>query len=80
MDVGCGKGFVGEYLKTDGFFRIAGMDCSKNLLNIAKSKKVYEKLDRFVFGMPGSTIAPEHTEKYDFVIAASMINNNDCDK
>ena len=32
LDVGCGKGYVGEYLKADGFFRITGMDCSKNLL------------------------------------------------
>ena len=80
LDVGCGKGFVGEYLKLDGFFRISGMDCSKNLLKIAKDKKVYENLERIVFGQDDTAIPEEHHEQYDFVISASMINNNDCDK
>ena len=57
LDVGCGKGFVGEYLKNDGFFRISGMDCSKNLLKISEAKKVYESLERVVFGQEDSVIA-----------------------
>jgi len=32
LDIGCGKGYVGEYLKQDGFANINGIDCSKNLL------------------------------------------------
>jgi len=32
LDIGCGKGHVAEYLKTDGFQHITGWDCSKNLL------------------------------------------------
>jgi len=29
LDVGCGKGFAGEYLKAEGFLHISGNDCSK---------------------------------------------------
>jgi len=30
--------------------------------------------------MEDTVIGEEHKGKYDFVIAASMINNNDCEK
>lgn len=50
LDIGCGKGFVGEYLKACGFLHITGMDCSKSLLQVAKAKKVYEKLEKVVIG------------------------------
>jgi len=42
LDIGCGKGYVGEYLKQDGFANITGLDCSKNLLQLAEKKKAYE--------------------------------------
>jgi len=77
MDVGCGKGYVGEYLKKDGFLHISGMDCSRNLLEIAKEKKAYERLDRVAIGE--SEPDASHNEKYDFVISASMINNDGWD-
>ena len=32
LDIGCGKGFVGQYLKEQGFMNIQGIDCSKNFL------------------------------------------------
>jgi len=32
LDVGCGTGYVGEYLRKDGFILITGMDYSKKLL------------------------------------------------
>jgi len=38
------------------------MDCSKNLLKIAQDKKVYEKLERVVFGMEETVIGEEHHE------------------
>jgi len=36
LDIGCGKGYVGEYLKSDGFLHITGLDCSRSLLQVAK--------------------------------------------
>lgn len=78
LDVGCGKGHVGEYLKNDGFLHITGMDCSKNLLAISESTKAYERLDRVAIG---ETQADEHHEdRYDFVISSSMINNDGWDE
>jgi len=35
LDVGCGKGYVGEYLRADGFQYIVGMDYSKKILELA---------------------------------------------
>ena len=32
LDVGCGKGYVGQYLNVDGFRQIHGMELSKSLL------------------------------------------------
>ena len=73
LDVGCGKGHVGEYLKNDGYLHITDLDCSKSVLEIAKEKKVYENLVRTAFGE--STIDESYSEKYDFVVAPSKINN-----
>jgi len=78
LDLGCGKGYVGEYLKNDGYLHINGMDCSKNLLEIAKTKKAYEKLERVAIGE--SKGDPSHIGKYDFVISVSMINNDGWDE
>ena len=79
LDVGCGKGYVGELLKADGFFRLSGIDCSKSLLQIAREKNVYEHLEQCVFGMDYTKIPEKHHDKYDFVISASMINNDGFD-
>jgi len=54
------------------------MDCSKNLLQLAEQKKAYEKLDRVAIGE--SEACPSHNGKYDFVISASMINNDGWDE
>lgn len=77
LDVGCGKGHVGEYLKNDGFLHITGMDCSRGLLESAKETKAYETLIRAAIGE--STIDECHNDKYDFVLSASMINNDGWD-
>lgn len=76
LDVGCGKGNVGELLKQDGFFRLSGLDCSKSLLEIARDKKCYEILDKAVFGDDEYLVDPKYQEKFDFVISATMINND----
>jgi len=78
LDVGCGKGHVGEYLKKDGFQHIHGIDCSKSLLEAAQEKNIYKSLDKVAFG---EVEAPKtHNDKYDFVVSASMINNDGWDE
>jgi 2-polyprenyl-3-methyl-5-hydroxy-6-metoxy-1,4-benzoquinol methylase len=78
LDLGCGKGYVGEYLKADGFLHITGLDCSRSLINSAKQTKCYENLEKGVFGQ--GELDEGHHGKYDVVISASMINNDGWDK
>ena len=80
LDIGCGKGYVGQYLKETGFLNIQGIDCSKNLLQQAQQKNCYHTLGRFVFGQSQNQIPEQHIGKYDFITVNSMINNNDYDE
>ena len=50
LDVGCGKGQVGKYLRNDGFKQICGIDLSKSLLESAKETKAYKTLEKAVIG------------------------------
>lgn len=78
LDLGCGKGYVGEYLKADGFLHITGFDCSRSLLNTAKATNCYEMLHKGVFGQ--GELDESHYGYYDVVISASMINNDGWDR
>lgn len=80
LEVGCGKGFAGEYLKEEGFHNVSGIDCSYNLLSIAEEKKTYKNLERLVFGQSGVEIPEHYHNAYEFVIVPSMINNGGFDK
>ena len=44
MDIGCGTGLSGEAFKKLGFTNIDGSDFSTEMLQIAKSKKIYSNL------------------------------------
>lgn len=44
LDFGCGTGLSGEALNTAGFTHIDGTDLSAEMLKLAQSKGVYEKL------------------------------------
>ena len=44
MDIGCGTGLSGEAFKKLGFTNIDGSDFSNEMLQIAKSKKIYSNL------------------------------------
>ena len=56
LDVGCGNGYVGLYLKQLGFIRIYGSDCSRIKIKEAEKKKCYEELSRCTFGLKDSVI------------------------
>lgn len=77
LDLGCGKGYVGQYLRESGFLHITGVDCSRSLLKTAKESKHYEELVKSVFGQ--EELDETHHGKYDVVISASMINNDGWD-
>lgn len=62
LEMGCGKGFVAGYLKGEGFHNVSGVDCSNNLLEIARSKKQYINLERMVVGQADYEINPEYKD------------------
>ena len=80
LEMGCGKGFVAGYLKAEGFHNVSGVDCSNNLIQIAKSKNTYIHLERMVVGQPDYEILPEYKDQFDFVVVPSLINNNGYDR
>ncbi|MEM7360934.1 MAG: methyltransferase domain-containing protein [Pseudomonadota bacterium] len=44
LDIGCGTGISGLFLKHEGFTELVGSDFSPEMLALAKEKKVYEQL------------------------------------
>ena len=44
LDAGCGTGYVAEVLKALRYNNIVGIDYSKDMLRVARSKKIYKKL------------------------------------
>lgn len=44
LDVGCGTGLVGEYLRRHGYRNIEGLDYSRAMLDKAGQKQIYQKL------------------------------------
>jgi len=52
LDAGCGGGIQTEPLKHVGYNRIIGIDFSPGMLDIAKSKKIYDELHCMALGQP----------------------------
>jgi predicted TPR repeat methyltransferase len=82
VDFGCGTGLIGKYLAEGGFEEITGLDASKGMLGQAKQKECYKRLEQLKLGQQDfvNTFPSEHRNKYDFVVAAGLINNNYLDE
>jgi len=50
LDAGAGTGLSGEYLSRNGYHNIYGIDISEEMLDEARRKEVYHRLDRMVLG------------------------------
>lgn len=50
IDFGCGTGLIGKYLSEKGFDDITGLDSSQGMLDQAKLKDIYYKLEKFTIG------------------------------
>jgi predicted TPR repeat methyltransferase len=50
LDAGAGTGLGGEYLYQNGYKNLFGMDMSRGMLDEARSKEIYQKLDQMVLG------------------------------
>lgn len=66
LDVGCGTGFSLEYLKKKGYLSLKGIDPSKEMIKIAKAKKLDVKLGGF-------QDLSKIYEKYDVIISISAL-------
>jgi 2-polyprenyl-3-methyl-5-hydroxy-6-metoxy-1,4-benzoquinol methylase len=66
LDVGCGTGFSLQYLKEKGYFFLKGIDPSREMIKIAKSKKLDVKVASF-------KELSKIYEKYDFILSISAL-------
>lgn len=46
LDAGCGTGLVGQAMRNMGYSRIEAMDYSRDMLDVAEEKRVYDKVFR----------------------------------
>ena len=67
LDLGCGTGLIGAEIRSK-CSRLVGVDLSKGMLEIAKSKRIYDNL------IHGEVIKylSEHNLDFDFFIAADV--------
>lgn len=50
LDAGAGTGLGGEYIKHHGYDNLVGIDASQGMLNQAKPKNIYRKLEKMFLG------------------------------
>ena len=50
LDAGAGTGLGGEYIKQHGYDNLVGIDASQAMLNQAKPKNIYRKLEKMFLG------------------------------
>ena len=78
LDMGCGTGLVGQYLKERGFTTIVGVDASKGMLDKAKTKNAYTDLEELFLGRPETF--PEHFHgKFEVITASGILAEGHCD-
>jgi len=78
LDMGCGTGLVGQYLKEAGFTNIHGQDASAKMLEQAKDKEAYSDLQELFLGKP-DTYPERYHNKYDFITASGILADNHLD-
>jgi len=71
LDAGCGTGLVGQELARAGFRHLVGMDISREMLDQAARKGVYERL------LPGDMSGPVDLppDSFDAVIGAGLFTH-----
>lgn len=72
LDMGCGTGLVGQYLKERGFKKILGVDASKGMLDRAAEKNSYTELKELFLGLP-DTYPRELHDRFDAITASGIL-------
>ena len=72
FDMGCGTGLVGYALKEKGFTKIAGVDVSQGMLDVAAQKNAYNHLKVLFLGKP-ETFPQEYRNRFDIITASGIL-------
>jgi SAM-dependent methyltransferase len=80
LDMGCGTGLVGKYLKDDGFAKITGLDACPAMLQECKDNKpgVHLELIELFLGKPETYPANLHN-RFDVITASGILADNHLD-
>ncbi|XP_015223088.2 methyltransferase-like protein 27 isoform X1 [Lepisosteus oculatus] len=70
LDVACGTGLVSTLLQKKGFQNFAGVDGSEKMLQLAKSKGLFQDLKQWILG---SAPLPVPAESYDAVVIVGAL-------
>ncbi|KAJ8347682.1 hypothetical protein SKAU_G00262710 [Synaphobranchus kaupii] len=71
LDVACGTGLVCTWLQKKGFQHFVGLDGSNEMLEVAKSKGLYQELKQCILG---TTALPIQAETYDVVLIVGALS------
>jgi len=69
LDVACGTGLVGEYLKNKGYMNIDGVDFSNEMLVVSEERAVYQALWQHDFTQPAKV-----KKLYDALICVGLFS------
>jgi predicted TPR repeat methyltransferase len=72
LDMGCGTGLVGQYLKERGFINIVGIDASRGMLDKAHAKRSYTELKELFLGKT-ETFPEELRNRFDVITASGIL-------
>ncbi|XP_060704167.1 methyltransferase-like protein 27 isoform X2 [Hemiscyllium ocellatum] len=71
LDVACGTGLVAKQLQRFGFRNFHGMDGSQEMLELARSKSIYQTLQKCVLD---SELLPASSDSYDVVVIVGALS------
>jgi predicted TPR repeat methyltransferase len=74
LDIGCGTGAVGEFLRIYGFRNIDGLDATPKMLEIAQSKRIYRFL--YYLKLRKNSVIDGLDEKYDAIVGCGIFTMN----
>lgn len=66
FDMGCGTGLTGQSLADKGYTRIAGVDASPEMVEMARNKNVYYELEDLFLGQPES-FPDKYKDRFDLI-------------
>ena len=77
LDMGCGTGLVGEFLKEMGYSQIVGVDASPEMLLKAREKNAYSELRELFLGNP-EAYPEDLRERFDAIATAGVLAEGHC--